>query len=205
MPVPSETSIANAALTLLGERRISSINENSKTAKTILERYDEVRDDTLRAHPWNFATVRVGLAKDAAAPAFEFDNSYTLPADSLRLLELENQRDFRYTVEGRQILTNHDPPLNIIYTKTVSDATQMDVMFRNAFAAALAADICEAVTGSTEKVQQTLAIAQERIRLARVPDGQEPSPREIEASEWIDSREESVLVRGIPTGPGTPL
>jgi hypothetical protein len=204
--VASETTIANAALVLLGERRISSINESHKTAKTLLERFPDVRDDVLRAHPWNFASVRVGLAKDAAAPVFQFDNAYTLPNNCLRLLEVdENKGVYRYTVEGRKILTDQGAPLNILYTAQITDVSLMDVMFRNAMAAALAADVAEVFTGSTTKQEQMLAIMVDRIRLARVPDGQEPAPREIEASEWLDAREETGFVRGVPTGPGTPL
>ena len=205
MPAPSETSIANAALVLLGERRISSIDENTKPAKTLKERYAEVRDDTLRAHPWNFATKRIGLAADAVAPVWGFDSAFTLPVDCLRLLEVENRQDIAYQVEGRKILTDHGAPLNIVYTRQVTVVIEMDVMFRQALAAALAADVAEAFTGSSTKVDQLLSIMTEKIRLARVPDGQEHPPREIEASEWLDAREETGFVRGVPTGPGTLL
>lgn len=205
MSTPSETSIANAALTLLGEKRIDSIDANTKTAKTIKERFDEVRDETLRAHPWNFATKRVQLAKDSDAPAWGFDNAYTLPSDLLRLLRIENRANWPYRVEGRKIVTDIDAPLNIEYTYSATDPMEMDVMFRQAFAAALAADIAEAITGDSGKVQQMLAIMDAKIRAARVPDGQEPSPPEILASEFLDAREPDGYSRGIPSGPGTPL
>jgi len=49
------------------------------------------------------------------------------------------------------------------------------------------------------------AVKQEALRAARVPDGQEPSPRQLEASEWLDSREVSGFARRIPSDIGTPL
>lgn len=205
MATLSETSIANAALTLLGEKRIDSIDSNTKTAKTIKERFDEVRDETLRAHPWNFATKRASLPANATPPAWGFDNAYDLPEDCLRVLEVNNPANWPYRVEGRQIVTSIDAPLNIEYTAQIEDPYEMDVMFRQAFAAALAADICEAITGDSGKVSDMLAIMTAKIRAARVPDGQEPHPREIEASEWLDAREPDGYTRGIPSGPGTPL
>ena len=205
MAAPTETSIANAALTLLGERRISSLDDNTKAAKTLKDRYDEVRDDVLRAHPWNFATTRAALAKNATAPTWGFANAYDVPTDFLRLIEIDNPANHTYQVEGRQIVTDMGAPLNIIYTRQATVVVHYDPMFRQAFAAALAADVAEVFTGTTSKVEQLLGIMQEKIRTARVPDGQEPSPSEMIASEWLDAREPQGFARRIPTGPGTPL
>lgn len=205
MPSPSETSIANAALTLLGERRINDLDENSKTANVLKERYDEVRDALLRRHPWNFATARAQLAKEVTAPTWGFDNSYTFPSDLLRLLEVENPNHWPYRVEGRSIVTDLDAPLQIVYTKEITVVGEMDVLFRQALAADLAADVAESITGDDNKVKLLSAIVAQKIREARNTDGQEPSPRAIESSEWLDSREESGPQRGIPSGTGTLL
>ena len=201
----SETSIANAALTLLGERRIDSLDGTSKTAKLLKERYSEVRDDTLRAHPWNFASKRASVAKDAVAPTWGFDNAYTLPSDLLRLLEVNNPTGEPYRVEGRKIITDLGSPLDIHYPSQVTDVLQMDVLFRQALSAALAADIAEAITGTSSKVQEVLGIYKQKLQSARTPDGQEDNPAVIEASEWLDAREEVGFSRRIPSDTGTPL
>jgi len=205
MPAPSETSIANAALTLLGERRIASLSDTSKIAVLLNDRYAEVRDDLLRSHPWNFATKRASLAKDTTAPVWGFDNAFTLPADCLRVLELDNRSKYPYRIEGRKIVTDLGAPLDIEYTARITDPVQMDVMFRQALSAALAADVCEAITGDDEKVETLTRLASRKAAASRVPDGQEPSPRQLEASEWLDAREEQGFVRRVPTGEGTPL
>lgn len=201
----SETSIANAALTLLGERRINSLDDTSPTAKLMKERYNEVRDDLLRAYPWNFATKRASIVKDVEKPVWEFDNQYTLPTDLLRLVNLRNDGFLKYRVEGRKIVTNIGSPLLIEYTQQITDPGQMDVLFRQALAAALAMDVAEALTGTTTKVQEIDRIFKEKLRAARTPDAQEASPRMIEASEWLDSREEVGHERSVPSGSGTAL
>lgn len=201
----SETSIANSALVLLGQKRINSLEESSKTAILLKDRFDDVRDEVLRMHPWNFATKRASLAKSAVAPTWGFANSFELPADCLRLLEVENPAGYPYRVEGREIVTDLGAPLQIIYTAQITDPVEMDVLFRQAFAAALAADIAEAVTGTSTKVEEMIAIRDAKMRASKTPDGQENSPREIEASEWLDAREEVGFTRRVPTGEGTPL
>ena len=202
---PSETSIANAALTLLGERRIDSLEDSSKTAKLLKERFSEVRDDVLRSYPWNFATKREAIVKDSTAPLWEFKHAYTFPNDLLRLIRINNPAEHPYRIEGRMIVTDITSPIQIEFTAQIIDAQKMDVLFRQAFAAALAADIAEAITGSSTKVGEMQAMLREKMRAARTPDAQESSPRQIESSEWLDAREETGITRNPPSGVGFPL
>ena len=202
---PSETSIANAALTLLGERRIDSLDDSNKTAKLLKERFTEVRDDTLRSYPWSFATKRVELPANATAPIWQFDNAYDLPGDCLRVITINNPSDDPYRIEGRQIVTNIGAPLQLEYTSREEDVSKMDVLFRQAFAAALALDVAEAITGTSSKVEDLRKAFKEKLRAARTPDSQEPSTRVIEASDWLDSREEQGSLRHVPVGVGFPL
>lgn len=201
----SETSIANAALTLLGERRIDSIDGTSRTAKLVKERYSEVRDETLRAHPWNFAETRAEIAVSATAPVWGFDNLYPFPEDLLRLLNVNNPSGERWSVEGRAIVTDLGSPLQIIYTKQVVDPLQMDSLFRQALAARMAWELAESITGTNSKVEELARTYQAKLQSARTPDGQEPSPAFVEAGEWLDSREAVGFVGRIPSGEGTPL
>ncbi len=202
---PSETSIANAALTHLGERRIEDLNEIGKTASILNDKYGETRDELLRLHVWNFATKRVQIAADATAPLWGFSNQYTLPADCLRLVEVSNSENYDYRVEGRKILTDLGSPLSILYTRQVTSPIEMDVLFRQALAALLAAEVAESITGDNTKVDGLRRLALSKIREAKAPDGQESAPRHLEASEWLDAREEQGFMRNPPSGSGTPL
>ena len=202
---PTETSVANAALVLLGERRISSLDENTKTAKTLKERLPEVRDGFLRQHFWNFAVTRFSLAADPDPPLFQYAYSYTLPADCIRLMELRNLGDYPHLVERGKIITDLSPPLEGKYIARVTDYNAWDVLAREALAAALAFDVAEAFTGTSTKVEQMAQIARQRLVQAQTADGQEDPPYYDEESEWSNARYEgdSIWWR-VPSGTGTP-
>jgi hypothetical protein len=185
---PSETTIANAALVLIGERRISSLDERSKTAKLCKDRFADVRDDLLRAMPWIFATKRVRLAADAEAPLYGYGSQVTLPNDCLRLLTVDDEFGYGYVLEGRKVLTHIRAPLDITYIARVTNPKLMDVLFRQSFAAALAVELAEPLTGSSGKLELVFSILQHRIRQARTANGQESLPLEIDAGEWERSR-----------------
>jgi len=164
-----------------------------------------VRDATLRAHPWNFATKRTTLAANPTAPVWKYDRSFTLPEDCLRVLIVNNPEKIPYEIEGRDIVTDLGAPLELKYTFRVTDANQMDALFREALAATLASEIAEQVTGSTRKVESMMQIRTEKIRAARTPDAQEPTPAIFDDGEWLDSREEAGPGLRVPSGTGTPL
>lgn len=185
----SETSIANASLMLLGERRINSLNEGSVTAAIIADRYDDLRDALLRLLPWNFATERVSLSADPTAPVWGHGNAYTLPTDFIRLLEVDDGTlRLPYSIEGKKIVTSLGPPLDIVYTKRVVDPSQMEPLFRDCLSAFIAVELAEAVTGDSEKLQQVFGIFQRRFMMAGAVNGQEDEPLRVIATEWQAAR-----------------
>ena len=61
----SLVDICNSALNQLGASTIISLTENSKNARIISQRFDSVRDQVFREHPWNALTKRIKLAQDS--------------------------------------------------------------------------------------------------------------------------------------------
>ena len=53
--MPSVVDICNEAMDLLGAATITALTENSKEARLCNRRFPTVRDQVLRAHPWNTA------------------------------------------------------------------------------------------------------------------------------------------------------
>lgn len=174
---PSETSVANAALVCLGEKRITSLDANTKTARVLKERFTEVRDEALRAHPWTFAKQRVSLAADSQAPAWGFARQFTLPSDCLRLLEVDaDESRYPWRVEGRKIVTSIADPLEILYLRRITNPREMDSLFRQYWAVRLAFDVCEAITGDSDKLLQVFDKMKAVEILARAANGQEDVP-----------------------------
>jgi len=143
----SVVEICNSALNQLGASTILSLTENSKNGRLMNARYETIRDNVLRSHPWNSAVKRRALAAESVTPAWGFKKQYVLPSDCLRLLQLENY-DHDYKIEGRRILTN-DTTCKILYIARITDPNEMDVMLRETISAAIAADVAYAVTANS--------------------------------------------------------
>lgn len=188
----SEVSIINRALNLLGSRPITARTDATEAARVANASFDDIRDELLRAHPWNFATKRVSLAASATAPTWEFDNAFVVPSDYLRIVDLYNASDVPWrlenTTDGRVIATDISAPLKIAYTARITDPDLWDEGFRRALIAKCAAEWAERITGSSDRASQLLSLADREVSQARNSDGQEMSQRQYEATDWIDAR-----------------
>jgi hypothetical protein len=198
----STVDIANFALNNLGASNISSLDENSKAARIVNQRYEAVRDAVFRAHPWNCLIQRAQLAQETEAPAFGYNYQYALPTDPfcLRVLEFSNgtlsypQDNITnnsggpvFVIEGRKLLTD-EGTARIKYIGRVTDTQQYDASLVEALAARLAAEVCYAITGSTSMVQIQTSLYEAKINEARFNDATEGATQRLEASDFIESR-----------------
>jgi len=184
----SSTEICNIALISLGAAEINDINDGSKNAKTCLARYATARDAVLRSHPWNCATKRFSLPVGGAQPAFEFTYAYNLPTDPycLRVYRLL-EKNARFKVEGRQILTNVSAPLRGWYIGRIGEA-DMDALLSEAIGMKLAHLICYRVTTSAARTDEARKAYELALREARSVDAMEGTPEELPDSELLASR-----------------
>jgi len=198
----SVVDIANYALNTLGATNITTLDENSKAARIINQRYESVRDTVFRAHPWNCLLRRAELAKESTAPEFGYANQYALPTDPfcLRVLEFSNgtlsypQDNMTsnsggpvFVIEGRKLLTD-EGIAKIKYVGRVTDPQQYEANLTETLAAKLAMEIAYALTGSNSIVQLTASLYDQKLKEARFVDGTEGAPQRIEASEFIEAR-----------------
>lgn len=196
----SEVDIVNAGLTLLGESRITSLDDRTKPAREAKALYSIARDALLAAYNWNFAKARIALPALVGAPPFQFANKFQLPSDCLRLIMLNDYyvgidlTDYRgaptqeFELEGREILTSWSAPLNIKYVKRVTDTQQFDPCFIKALGCQLAMDLCEALTQSDTKYQKAeRQFGREVSNAVRVNAIALP-PQKLPDDEWIMSR-----------------
>ena len=182
----SETGICNRALQILGANRITSLADlNSKSARECSVAYEPLRDALLRSHPWSFAITRVQLAEDVSPP-IGADHQYTLPADALRVLP-NNDFTNDWVIEGRKILTNWSSPLTVRYIKLVTDPNLMDSLFRETLSGQIAAEICEALTGSNTKQALIAQRVTLTLALAFRTGGMEQRPDDGVDSGWVEA------------------
>ncbi len=184
----SKVQIFNLALVLLEQNIVNSPTQDIITAINLLNVYDLIRQELLRSHPWNFAVKRNGsLAQDVDAPESEFQYSYTLPSDCLKVIKLINNQS-SYVIEGRKLLTD-DASVSMKYIFNVTDESQFDSGFTRAFAYELALAVGPSL-GVTENALERIRKQYEKlIKRSKGIDSQEDYPVNIyPSSTWITIR-----------------
>jgi hypothetical protein len=188
--VPSKVDLANRALTKVGDDRLTSIGEDSEPGRVVRASYDIVRDAVLREYPWNFAKRRAALASSLPAPAYKYDYAYQLPADFLRLLEIQGQTGGYgdWEIVGRRIEINASGPLRITYVASVDDPNQYDALFVEAFCTRLAAEICHKLSDDVSLGNRLEDIYRDLLTRAAMADAKEGPPKRLPNGSWLDSR-----------------
>lgn len=121
-------ALYNIALGALGERTLDSTAENRSARREL----DKVYNNGNGAVPtmlhqglWNFAITRSQLTiSTSTSPAFGYTNSYTLPSDFVRLVNISTSSSMvdpllRYEIEG----TNIQSDSTAVFIRYVSDST----------------------------------------------------------------------------------
>lgn len=191
--------IINRALTKLGSERLMSETDNNAESRAIEAVYDGVLENLLRIYRWSFAIRRAKLPALTDKPAYGYQFQYQLPADCLRIDAISDsvRQEWhwenilpvpRYQVEGRQILTDMESPLLLRYGAKVNDPSQYDSAFTEAFASALAVEICETITQSSTKKQAALQDYELAVRQARQASAIERPRIQQQDTSWYTAR-----------------
>lgn len=165
----TQIAIVNSALLKLGDARISSITQQTKSAIHANAIWDQIRDCVLRAHPWHFAKKRTRLYPAAARPPIEGGYSIYSPP---WVPQIENQVEptippqpqfpsagapvwgyrFSYTLPADWIrpLETRGPDLSafvIENSQLLSDCEMLDIayIYRNVDPSTWDACFCEAM------------------------------------------------------------
>ncbi|BCD83597.1 hypothetical protein PSm6_00040 [Pseudomonas solani] len=174
-------SICSNALLMLGSQTINSFSDsaNIDRAKLCSNLYPTVRDDLLRAHPWNCCVKRIQLAPDADSPAFGWSYSFQLPSNCLRILEVTS-RDYNidYKAEGRSILCD-EASVDLRYVFKNEDENTWDTSLVNLATLAMAARLAYPITQSASMEQSRMQEFQMALRVAKAVDGQEEPPETL--------------------------
>ena len=197
------TAIINMALDLLKEEPILSATDDRTAVRWMNRNYQPIRDSLMRLHPWNWAMVRVALAALSTPPAFGWAYQYQLPADCIRVLPLTgsasvygspstggtlNGPSVKFAIEGRYLLTNAPPPIQLSYIQSITDETLMDAAFVQALATTLAARAANFITGKGEYAKELKQEAGQLVMQAQMVDALEGTPPDPEQDDWVNGR-----------------
>lgn len=217
--IASKTAICNFALvSVLGDVRVNSIDEQTKSAQILRDNYDLIRQSELRKSFWKFS-LKNSLIASILPPPNKFPNGlpppyvylYQMPTDCLRLISFAGMRqslgmiNYRtglekfYDWQGNYIFTNLGtgvtwdptvPPTSqwIQYVADVTDTTQFDSNFAISFACALGVACCEAITGASTKYQKALNDYNRSITAALVNNAIEQLPEGLADDSYVLSR-----------------
>ena len=182
----TKINIVNRALGLLGAEFISSLTEDTKSARFSNELFDDTRDALFRQHPWNCCIKRASLSKTSNTPAFYFTSEFQLPADWIRIVKPEDDQ-VEYKIEGDKLVTETDTfkCTYIFRNETIStyDALLIDVL-----AIKLAANLAMPLLQDPKTLDMMYKLYYEKLASARSADAVEGTPEGIVADFWLDSR-----------------
>jgi len=188
----SSTGICNLALRKLREQPIASLTEDAEPARLCNQFYDDALDYLLARHPHNFAMRRQQLAQKAEAPAFGYRFAYALPSAPFCLAarRLWHNGAWRhdFVVEGRELLSDHDNALHLLYTARVTDPLQFSPTFTEAFSSYLAALLAYPLTRSETRTAQSEKRFQRHWKEHRLADGLEGAQDEPEMGVFVGVR-----------------
>lgn len=182
----SIVSICNNALIRIGSKTITSLLDGDKVANSCNAIYERTRDSLLRMHLWNFAIKRQVLAQDLTAPAFTFKYQYSLPADFIRVVRLEDPTE-GYKIEGGKLLTNSSQ-VNLIYVSQATDPSKYDPLFTEALILMLAINLSFILIGSSPREGALKEELKGVLFSARQVDGQDDTPDSLDASSFLEAK-----------------
>jgi hypothetical protein len=180
----SKTAICNKALRRLGiSQAILNVDTDNTTTSSIFKTsYDQVLEEVLRMHNWNFATFRQSLNIDSAKTiSYGYKNAYVLPTipKFLKLISIEGSEPF--AIENNYILTDAST-LNISFIGKVTDVNKYDSLFINCFALKLAYEVGFALTESRSLVGE---IGEEFLKMLSASSSKDNQEKSLSSSEGI--------------------
>lgn len=131
-----------------------------------------------------------GTAKKAGTPFTPdsgYDNRYTLPADSLRVLELVDSTE-QWMVENGELHTDVGDTAPIRYIFRQKDVTQYRPALVNSLAFRLALELMEELTQSNTKRERAFQEYEHFLARSQMLDSQEQSPKTWIEDPWLTSR-----------------
>lgn len=185
----SDVELCATALLKIGVPPITSLEGETVEAVCARRFYPMIRDALLSTHPWSFTLMQADLEPVAQAPIADYPYAFAVPADHLRTISVGargSARGLAYQVQGARILCGVDA-ITLSYQRRV-DAAELPAFFLPLLTSRLAAELCVPLTENTSRAAELLRLAEAELRLARLIDSQQATPRRIDDFTLIEAR-----------------
>lgn len=185
----SAVDLCAAALLKVGARPIDSLDAETVEAACARRLYPMVRDALFCAHPWSFTMAQAHLSPEAAVPVADHAFGFALPADHLRTVSIGARgsgRGLAYRIQGSRLLCDADA-VTLTYQRRVDEA-ELPAFFLPLLVSRVAAELCVPLTENTSRMAELLRLAEAELRMARLIDSQQATPRQIDDFTLIEAR-----------------
>lgn len=191
--MPSQVSICNRALGLLGAATISSLTDTSAEAKRCNAAWATVLDACLVKHDWGFAEAKAIVAADSTDPIVGYSYRYLMPVSPwcLRVRQVldEYGGKYKYRVVGRYVECDCESPAYMIYTARITDYNQLSPLFVEGMILALAAEMAIPLTADRDMRDMYRRDAAQAMAIAAASDANESDEDPpTTTSSWLDAR-----------------
>lgn len=162
--------IANLSLLRVGNNILTSLDEDSTDAQLVNTLLDPSIKEVLREGYWSSALTRSNLVQNVDKPAFQYEYSFALPADLIRLVQVYDAagqfyQSNHWKIEGKNLLTDLNE-VNISYIHIPEDIDTLDHLCAQAIVNKLAMKLAYPKT-ENEKLVTSLTLEYEQITAQR--------------------------------------
>ena len=123
------------------------------------------------------------------APTADYAHSFALPASCLRVISAgigKAGRGLDYRVQGQKLLADAES-LTLTYQRSVPES-EFPAFFLGVLITRLAAELCLPLTEGTSRAESLYQLAAAELRLARLLDSQQSTPRRVEDFTLVEAR-----------------
>lgn len=185
----SDVEICSVALVKIGANGIASFDDDTLEADVASRLYEITLQGLLASHPWHFTLAESDLAPIDEPGQGGFSNVFELPTDQLRIISAggsHRARGLDYRVAGNRLFCNSGRVV-LSYQRRPDTAT-FPAFFVQALIARLAAEFCLPLTEGTSRADALYKLAAAELKIARLIDSQQATPRAVEDFTLIAAR-----------------
>ncbi len=181
--------LTNNALLLIGANEITSFDtavDTSREARISSRLYENNYHLLLSMAIWHFAKAKTALTADAEAPLNEFNSQFTLPDDTVKLVNIYTGGS-HYTISEEQIFSNQSGEIEIDYIFRVDEDNLpkwFQAMFEFYWASILALPVTRKAEISAEMDKQF----KERLTSVMVTNAEQVPTESFGNNPFVESR-----------------